>query len=922
MEIMFNRIIRLIRIQKAFITRILQYFLPTTKRRIEMRVVQTSMYRVLLAILLLFYTQFAYAVPHYVSPTGNDANDGLTWGTAKATIQPAINDASSGDEVWVAAGTYSTQGTSITAKTGVSMYGGFNGTETLRDQRNSITNISLIDGIDTNHNILQLPSNSVMTIDGFSIKNGFIGILLYSGAAPIISNNIITNNIDHNSSGGGIQGDSGSPIITGNTISNNTAYLSGGGIFYVAGSPTITNNTITNNTTLHGSGGGIWVGNQCSSIIIGNTISANTANTYGGGIDCEPYYTSTTTIISNNVLQGNITQFYDVGAIRYSAYNTWNNTLTLSDNLIQNNISARDIGGVFIHGSRTLQFNRNRLLQNTAGGIAGGVNIDSVNTFSASDNLIAGNSTTSQGGGIYIDASSGKFTNNTIAYNNSPHNGSAGGLFFDQSTVSFANNIVAFNTSGVLDDGSNTLTLTTNDVFGNTDYNYSGLAPGFGDLTTDPAFVDALHGDYHLASNSPALETGTDSFVALADTDLDGNPRIFGTHVDIGAYEWSPTYPDITGLSLSASSVPGGQTLTGTVTLAAPALTNGAVVSLLYNAGTYGIVSGPNTVTVLQGNTSANFTINTNSVAHNTPATVTAKYRGINQTANFTVTLYLASLTLAKSEIPSGGSTTGNVHLNGPAPVGGLVINLASANPGIATVPATVNVPAGSTTSNNFTINAGVVTFGKSVVITASYGVQSVGATILVDPAGVDVKKVTLVPASLVGGQTGYGVVTLTAKAPAGGLLVPLSSANPSVVSVPAYVAIAQGRSSASFPVGTSSVLATTSVVVSASMTTTKTATLSVKANAILSVVLAPSPANVGDTIIGVVTLIVPAAAGGVTITFTTTTPTMISPDASIFIPAGQTTGVFYAEATASGAAKVVSHLGAVATTSSITISP
>jgi hypothetical protein len=48
----------------------------------------------------------------YVTTTGNDANDGLSWGTAKATIQAAVNalpttpDGSTSGVVYVAAGTY------------------------------------------------------------------------------------------------------------------------------------------------------------------------------------------------------------------------------------------------------------------------------------------------------------------------------------------------------------------------------------------------------------------------------------------------------------------------------------------------------------------------------------------------------------------------------------------------------------------------------------------------------------------------------------------------------------------------------------------------------------------------------------------------------------------------------------------------
>ena len=73
----------------------------------------------------------------YVSPSGNDANDGLTWATAKRTVQAGLNAAAAGDQVWVAAGTYVEN---ITLKSGVALYGGFAGTETDLSGRNWAAN--------------------------------------------------------------------------------------------------------------------------------------------------------------------------------------------------------------------------------------------------------------------------------------------------------------------------------------------------------------------------------------------------------------------------------------------------------------------------------------------------------------------------------------------------------------------------------------------------------------------------------------------------------------------------------------------------------------------------------------------------------------------------------------------------------------
>jgi hypothetical protein len=67
--------------------------------------------------------------------------------------------------------------------------------------------------------------------------------------------------------------------------------------------------------------------------------------------------------------------------------------------------------------------------------------------------------------------------------------------------------------------------------------------PGFeasnGNIRLDPLFGDPLQEDFRLLAGSPCIDAGTTDGIALPEVDFDGNLRIIGSSVDIGAYEYN-----------------------------------------------------------------------------------------------------------------------------------------------------------------------------------------------------------------------------------------------------------------------------------------------------------------------------------------------------------------------------------------------
>jgi hypothetical protein len=258
-----------------------------------------------IAALTLLAGPASAAIYHVDGENGTDPNDGLTWDTAKATIQAAVDAAGTDDEIWVKMGTYAIS-SQIQVDEAIGIYGGFAGSEIERSQRDWANNITTIDGQGTTP-IFNISDEPI--IDGFSLINGynnvgFGGAAIYIGGASgqkiaRVSNCIISNNTadpdqtgpEGYRGGGAIRIGIGDPLFMNCLIINNSTNAYGGGINIFSGSPQFINCTISKNTALMG--GGVYVqGNNTvvdakfyNCIISGNTgtIDANDLKVIANG---------------------------------------------------------------------------------------------------------------------------------------------------------------------------------------------------------------------------------------------------------------------------------------------------------------------------------------------------------------------------------------------------------------------------------------------------------------------------------------------------------------------------------------------------------------------------------------------------------------------------------------------------------------
>jgi len=269
----------------------------------------------ILVVFLFGLCMNLYGARYYVKPGGGGDQTGLSWDDAFSIITQAASIVITGDEVWVAAGTFQ-EGVVIRIGSGVSYYGGFAGTEMSLDQRDWNTNPTIIDG----NNSYQCVNNDGI-IDGFHITKGYSdkdGGGIYN-LGIVIHCSVYNNKTDY--FGGGIYSRYGT--VKDSKVYNNKGN-GGGGISNSLGSST--NNCIIYGNQVTGKGGGIQnygTINHC--IVYENQASS------GGGIN--NLGSMTGCVVFNNVATSSSGGIYNEGG-------------SLSNCVVYNN-KANKTGGIF-----------------------------------------------------------------------------------------------------------------------------------------------------------------------------------------------------------------------------------------------------------------------------------------------------------------------------------------------------------------------------------------------------------------------------------------------------------------------------------------------------------------------------------------------------------------------------------------------
>ncbi|MBD2186485.1 DUF4347 domain-containing protein [Planktothrix sp. FACHB-1355] len=277
---------------------------------------------------------------------------------------------------------------------------------------------------------------------------------------------------------------------------------------------------------------------------------------------------------------GNVTGSTTGAAPDAGAISNISGIVNINNSTLRNNAAGDDGGAIANFGTMNIQNSTitNNTAQGDGGSVDGGGAIENDGasaTLNLTNTTISGNIHNGSGigngqGGAIRNRNSAKLNivNSTI-FNNTANSSTGGGIFVESGTVTVKNSIVIGNTATTDADVSGTFTSNNANIIGNV-----GSSSGFGSDITGVTAASVL--DPTLANNggstlthaliagSPAIDAGNNASVpAGITTDQRGTgyPRIFGTAVDIGAFEYS-----LTTISLTVTDANADETASNTGT--------------------------------------------------------------------------------------------------------------------------------------------------------------------------------------------------------------------------------------------------------------------------------------------------------------------------------------------------------------------
>ena len=214
----------------------------------------------------------------YVDCDATGTGDGSTWANAYTDLSVALSSERVFSEVWVAEGTYlpgEIRSSFFLLPPNIGVYGGFSGSETSRDQRDSSAHLTILSGDigisnDNSDNCFHVvvPSNG-SSLDGFRITGGYAN-KNYSD--------------DDRGKGAGLWADEVNFSVNDCNFTNNISYQGGSAIYIYDSNATFTNCVFIQNSTLSGSGKGGAGYLEDSNVTISDSVfDQNEAYHDGGG---------------------------------------------------------------------------------------------------------------------------------------------------------------------------------------------------------------------------------------------------------------------------------------------------------------------------------------------------------------------------------------------------------------------------------------------------------------------------------------------------------------------------------------------------------------------------------------------------------------------------------------------------------------